>query len=478
MALEKLAIWCQQFSPLVAVDESESCDTLLLDITGVADLFGGEGSLAERVVGKFKSRGLPVRVAVADTVGAAWAVSHFGLGDGDCEMAVGDGGFCCIGPFSSPESAICKPHLYSLPIAALRVPAETVRLLGALGIHTIGQLAALPRDQLAARFDPQLLRRLDQFTGTCEEVLVAVGQPPVARAQHLWESPVWGRDAIRQVLQRLIQQVCDQLFQRGQGVLRLNCRLDLSAGPAVQVPLGLYQPSADASHLLGLMDLQFERLRLREPVTAMQVTATASDRLEARQLEIQECGFSLADKEEDRRRLAHLVDRLSSRLGRDAVLAPRLLADAVPECAYRLDPLTGSTSSTKRSPTSPRSPQRSPQRSPRHNSPSPRSGAGGVPGLSLGDACLRPLWLNSQPIALPVTAVIPDGPPIRFRWLGHFYEVAGWWGPERIETGWWRGEAPRKVRRDYYRVETTRGQHFWLFRRRDDARWFLHGEFD
>jgi protein ImuB len=49
------------------------------------------------------------------------------------------------------------------------------------------------------------------------------------------------------------------------------------------------------------------------------------------------------------------------------------------------------------------------------------------------------------------------------------------WGPERIETGWWRGQ---DARRDYYAVTTQLGTRFWIFRRRDDGRWFLHGCFD
>ena len=35
-------------------------------------------------------------------------------------------------------------------------------------------------------------------------------------------------------------------------------------------------------------------------------------------------------------------------------------------------------------------------------------------------------------------AVIPDGPPRRFRWRGVIYEVAGSQGPERIGAEWWR----------------------------------------
>jgi hypothetical protein len=34
------------------------------------------------------------------------------------------------------------------------------------------------------------------------------------------------------------------------------------------------------------------------------------------------------------------------------------------------------------------------------------------------------------------------------------------------------------VRRDYYQIETTTGRRYWLFRRLDDRRWFLHGWFE
>ena len=72
-------------------------------------------------------------------------------------------------------------------------------------------------------------------------------------------------------------------------------------------------------------------------------------------------------------------------------------------------------------------------------------------------------------------AVAPGGPPVRFQIGGQVYQVHRYWGPERIETGWWRG---RSVRRDYYRVETTTGQRFWLFRGREDGRWYLQGMFE
>ena len=74
-----------------------------------------------------------------------------------------------------------------------------------------------------------------------------------------------------------------------------------------------------------------------------------------------------------------------------------------------------------------------------------------------------------------MVALAPEGAPARFRWRYGEYVVGRAWGPERIETGWWRG---RYVRRDYYRVETHRGERYWLFRRRSDGCWFLHGAFE
>jgi protein ImuB len=62
-----------------------------------------------------------------------------------------------------------------------------------------------------------------------------------------------------------------------------------------------------------------------------------------------------------------------------------------------------------------------------------------------------------------------------FTWQGKQHRVQRYWGPERIETAWWRGES---VRRDYYRVEIPTGQRYWLFRELRTWKWFLQGTFD
>ncbi len=86
----------------------------------------------------------------------------------------------------------------------------------------------------------------------------------------------------------------------------------------------------------------------------------------------------------------------------------------------------------------------------------------------------RPLLLYPEPQSIEVTAVAPDGPP-QFVWIaGRRERIAVHWGPERIETLWWRGPT---VRRDYYRIVTEAGSQQWIFCSLADGAWFLHGIF-
>ncbi len=90
-----------------------------------------------------------------------------------------------------------------------------------------------------------------------------------------------------------------------------------------------------------------------------------------------------------------------------------------------------------------------------------------------GARCARPTRLLAAPA--PVEAQADEhGAPTAFRYAGRDHRVLRAWGPERIETGWWRGA---DVRRDYYCVQVESGERFWLFFCISSARWFVHGFF-
>ncbi len=96
------ADWHSNASPIVAVlDDVAAYGDLVLDITGVAHLFGGEAKMLAQLVRRLRSLGFTVSGAIADTVGAAWALSHFRPG--------------IIAPAAQSEA------LADLPVVALRL---------------------------------------------------------------------------------------------------------------------------------------------------------------------------------------------------------------------------------------------------------------------------------------------------------------------------------------------------------------------
>jgi protein ImuB len=427
-ALAELARWCDQFSPTVGLEEGVNPENLLVDVRGVATLFGGEQGLYRRVLEKFAARRLHVRAAIADTLGAAWAVAHDHWPSGETYRVI---------PAGKTLAALAP-----LPLALLRLEVETAELLNELGLRRVGQLMELPRTALEARFGPRVLLRLDQATGQAAEVIVAHHAAAELVVSWPFEYPTKHRATVDAVLEQLIGQLAARLAAQGRGALEVECRMSISDQQPLVISLGLFRPSASAEHLMGLVRLQLESLPSAGPVEELRLWVTGSDTLEWKQQEM----FEGETPRDNPRHLALLVDRLSSRLGRRAVVGVRMVPDAQPELACRLVPLAGRR--TNRRPFSRR--------------------------VRQPIAAERPLRLYRHPLPLEVVSVVPDGAPIRFRYEQQQHVVTQYWGPERIETGWWR----RPVRRDYYQIETTAAERYWLFRALADGRWFLQGTFE
>jgi len=428
-ALTKLAEWCERFSPVVGLDQTDEPDCLLMDMSGLAKLFGGEEALVCTVAKAFHGCGFKVRIAVADTIGAARAVA------------------CFVIRHDRQPYKIVPPGnrntLDTVPVAALRLPTRTMGQLQRLGISTIGQLRKLPRTSLAARFKGDLIDGLDRIVGDAQEVIVSHKRVPELAARWLFEHPTTHNGAIDYVLEQLLQQLSQRLIEQGQGVLQLECRFVCKNHRPLVINVGLFQPTVSSQHLLGLIEMQLERFILPDAVEKIHVVATSTTPREQRQSNLFASG-----SRDDQSKLALLVERLSSRLGRDRVARAQLQEESQVELAYGRVPLTG------------------------EQTPSGRQAPASIHPI-LGPM-LRPLRILDPPEAVDVIGIALDGPPAMFRYRRKQYRVARHFGPERIETGWWRGPSSR---RDYYRVETEAGNRMWLFRRLQDKKWFLHGEF-
>jgi protein ImuB len=220
--------------------------------------------------------------------------------------------------------------------------------------------------------------------------------------------------------------------------------------------VGLFRASRCPRYLALLLRSQLEQARVAEPVCAVRLHVRAVEPMTGSQPEFFETGE--ADGIEG---ASVLVDRLSSRLGREAVTRARMVADFQPEYACRFEPMIPAKAEGKK----PEEPRRTKAKQRERDRYPPASDVRPV----------RPLRLWPKPVRIEVVSVVPDGPPVRLQWAGTDYHIRRARGPERIETGWWRGQ---DVKRDYYVVTTHLGTQFWIFRRREDGLWFMHGCFD
>ena len=454
------------------MEEGPEPSALFLDITGCAHLFGGEERMAAQVGRDFERAGYSLRIALADTIGAAWAAVRFIAGrEGNDGQSAADGTRSVPATIIPPggHSALLR----NLPIAALRLPKDTVETLEELGIREIGALQDLPRKSLPARFGHCVLNRLDQALGLTAELIVPVPPPEPIEANWSFEEPTADRRALESVLQRLLGEIAEMLTARQEGAQRLVCRLFCAGKEPVQLTVGALHPTAVAEHLCELVHLQLERITLAAEVLAVQVEVAASGPIGSQQQEFFDAGVN----REGERHLAVLVDRLSSRLGEKAVLRPSLYPDPQPEYASRLQPVLAGekeianckmkNANCKLMTTNPKSASRLPAEA---------GTTSEVPDYQfVATATARPLVLKPRPIPIEVISVVPDGPPVRFHWRAAEHVIERTWGPERIETGWWRGP---HVARDYFRIETATGQRFWLFRQNATGKWFLHGAFE
>ncbi|MCE5267686.1 MAG: DNA polymerase Y family protein [Planctomycetaceae bacterium] len=472
--VRQLAERCRKYSPLVGWEATDK--SLLLDITGVAHLFGGEPALGKAIVREMGQLGLSVRVALADTVGAAWAAARYG----DLPVSTNPSICSLQSSLLIVSSRATATFLSPLPVEGLRLPEETVRLLRELGLRSIGQLEEVPREGFLSRFGPLLLRRLDQAFGRLDEPVCGSEPLPRFAAQWIADYPITKREMIEAVVEHLVRRVAAMLAQHGRGTLRLECRLAMEGlNPNFELrhlslSVGLFQPTSAAGHLFELLKLQLEPLRIPSPVGEVRVTATLIAPLEPlQQGTLFDAHNDLHHKKKgDGAHLTALIERLSSRLGATAVVGVRLRPEAQPELAWHYDPLVGNRRRGSRMTRS------------RDRGITER-GTTGKDRDATEQVTLppRPLRLLMRPRLLDCgagapalfRADAPQTPPSRFRLDGREYQLTRHWGPERIETGWWRGQP---IGRDYYRVETVTGSRYWLFRRLRDGKWFLHGVFE
>lgn len=414
--LHILAEWCLRYTPDVALDLP---DGLILNITGCPHLWGGERPYLKELVLKLRAMGYDARAAVADTIGAAWAVARYGK----------------VTPLI--EAGAHKEVLGSLPPAALRLETEMTERLHKLGLYTIGSFMDMPRSTLRRRFGQEILTRLDQALGTATEAMQPIRPVPPYLERLPCLDPIRTAKGIEIAIDNLLERMCHRLYREGRGMRTavLTClRVD---NETQQVIISTGRPSRNKTHLFKLFELKISTIRPALGIELFMLEATVTEELTATQEALWNTTGS------DEKGVAELLDKIAGKVGVDKV--HRYLPEERywPERSYK-EAL---------------SLQEKPATAWRTDRP-------------------RPVCLLPHPEKIEVSVPLPDYPPLLFRYKGKSYRIVKADGPERIEQEWWLEEG---LLRDYYCVEDESGARFWLFRsghfNEVQSAWYLHGFF-
>ena len=282
--LSALRRWATRYCPWVGL---EGDDGLVLDVTGSTHLWGGEEAMLADMRNRLGRARLTVRLGLADTRGAAWALARHGEG-------------------VAPPSAALKA-IGALPVAALRLEPEVAVALQRLGLRSIADLAATPRAPLARRFGPSLLLRLDQALGSQPEAITPEAEPPHYGMRLTFPEPIGLAADVMAGTARLLGQLCDKLKRHEAGARTLCLTLRRTDRGSRQVELRLASAMRDPARILPLFERGVAEIDAGFGIDQMRLEAVQVEALPVQQITTLNAGRT--------DRLADLVTRIGTRVG-------------------------------------------------------------------------------------------------------------------------------------------------------------------
>jgi protein ImuB len=480
----------REFSPRIEVC---SHTEVVLDLSGLARLFGDARTVAEQLRRTAADRGLRVRVALAGTRTAArLLVRH-------------RAGLTIVEPGHEAAAVAPLPIALLGDLAANEDPITTFRRWG---LRTLGELAALPSDDLAARLgsheaDWQRLARGEDS----RPLVPAVPEERFEQALDL-EWPIDELEPLSFVLGRLMEPLSAHLERRGRGAAVLHVRLDLIKTDGTtrgvhERSLQLPVPIRDARTLrtLALLDLESN-----PPPAAIDRVTVAVDPTPARIVQFSLLARPLPSPEQ----LSTLMARLHALMGETRCGSPAPV-DSWEPGAFAMKPFMPGLGTRE-----PGAGIRDSQwLGARHSGVRPRGwrfesqdAESGIPSAESRVTIALRRFRHPVAVRVHTTHGMPTSVSTLQRGLsGGAVESCA--GPWRTSGGWWGGAIKEGIRdqgsgigrktrsenpqipdppspiparspwdRDEWDVALANGPTYRLFRERHTGRWFIEGVVD
>jgi protein ImuB len=456
---EVLAEVAREFAPRIEVC---SPTEIVLDLNGLTRLFGDARTIAEELRRTAADRGLRVRIAITGTRTASRLLVRHRAG-----LTIVEPGNEAAAVAPLPITLLGDLDLYRIPDPESRIPDQLVTFRR-WGLRTLGDLAALPSDDLAARLGRQDVDWQRLARGEDARPLVpAVPEERFEQTLEL-EWPIEELEPLSFVLGRLMEALEAHLAQRDRGAAVLHVRLQLIKTDgttrevherSLQLPVAIRD--ARTLRTLALLDLESN-----PPPAAIDRVTVAVDPTPARIVQFSLLTRPLPTPEQ----LSTLMARLHALMGEERCGAPMTLDSWQPGAFAMKSFMPGSGA-------------RDP--GPESRIPSPES--------RVMIALRR--FRHPLPIRVHVKQGRPASLSIMKRGLngGAVDSCAGPW---RTSGAWWEARDPGGPKianpripdpgsrvpdqwdRDEWDVALADGPTYRLFRERNSDKWFLEGVVD
>jgi protein ImuB len=431
----------RDFSPRVEVCAARE---VMVDLAGLHRLFGDAKTIAGELRRTAADRGLRVRIAIAATRTAARLLTRARAGitivdPGREAEAVADLPIELLQIFCEPKEP--EPTEPPEPIE----PAEPIPTLRRWGLRTLGELAALPPDELAARLgqggvDWQRLAR----GGEGAPLVPSLSEERFEQALDL-EWPIEGLEPLSFVLARLLEPLSAHLQRRDRGAAVLHIRLRLVTKEVHERSLQLPAPMRDARTLrtLALLDLESH-----PPSAAIDRVVVSVDPTPGRVIQFSLLTRPLPSVEH----LSTLIARLSALMGEERVGSP-VIVDSWQPGAFEMKGFN------------------------------PGSGIGdpGCDRIPNPESRIPTVAVRRFRFPVPARVHVDRGIPVRITIDRRGFpggRVEKYAGPWRASGGWWTDDAKTSWERDEWDVALSDGATYRVYRERNTDAWFIEGMVD
>ena len=434
----------RQFSPRY---ESRG-DRIVIDASGLDRLFGTPKAIGEEMRRDAADRGLRVHVALAATQTAATI------------LAISRPGVVVIERGGEPVA------IAGVPIDFLeKLDASAIAAISAFkrwGLRTLGDLAALPADELSSRLGKPALVWHALANGRDVRPLVPDVEDERFEAALELEWPIEGLEPLSFVLTRLLEPLSLRLEQRDRGVAVLHVQLRLVTKDTYARRLELPSPMRDVKALRTLALLDLEAHPPGDSTIGIDRVALVIDPTPGRVL--QHTLFTRPHPTPEQ--LSTLLARLGAAVGQDRVGAP-VTVDSYRPGAFEMKPFPTEH---------------------RHDHRDARDARSEHPGKDT--ACMASAAVSRgavrrcrQPV--PARVVTADNRPVnvtsdRRSFAGGNVLSAS--GPWKTSGDWWLGEAGGAGQagwdRDEWDVVLSDGASYRVFLNHADGRWFIDAILD